>query len=516
MEDQGLVVKGITQSEAAKFETLFKLLDADCTGYIDEEELADLMPRMGVFLSEEELHSLFNSVDADGSGGIDFYEFLQLMARHRESNQLSLLQGGRACFSYLKAASKLNHVVRSDDIVSGVLDASVLGIILFYIGIITYEDVRQDSIGHHMPLKVVAALVMIADVLRALFTSVPTEGTDTLPVDDSAHVRKKYLQSRRFYYDAIAALPLDLVFIFLGDDYYVYAMATQHTRLAKLLVLPSLFQLSPRDIITPSYARFHFTWVPLFRIFFWACITVHMLSMAWILIADEPDDEGYINAVYFIVYTITTTGYGDVKVLGDGQKVYCVFLFCCASVVTGLVVGKLVQFSQRADLQADESKRMLETLAALNHLTIPDDFKEEVLAFQLHRLKHSNSLFNEAISGLPQVMQDRMALYARMKIVRTVPIFQAAPEICVAKLAQSLVNVFVPPEEYIVIAGEEGEEMFFLFHGMCGVMLPDGKWVATIKRGGVFGEVALLEETRRSASIKSLTYCQLFRLDKVR
>ena len=506
------MLKGISPAEAAKFETLFKLLDIEGTGSIDESALADLMPRMGVFPSEEELHALLLSVDTDGSGCIDFHEFLLLMSRNREANQLALLEGGRQCFQHLKAASKLKHVIRSDDPISWLLDMMSITSILFYTLVTTYEDVRRSSDSVRFEAKAVFAVFLIIDVIRCMFTSNTPDGADTLPVDDKPQARRAYLKSSRFLLDLIAALPLDIVLFLVGNDYA--GRLCQHTRLVKFLVYPKLFKLSPRDILSPTYAHFYFTVVPLTQMLFWALVVVHLLSLFWILIS-PADEFTYIDATYFVMYTITTTGYGDVRVTTDGQKLYCIFLFCCASVVTGLVVGKLVQFSQRADLQADESKRMLETLAALNHLTIPDDFKEEVLAFQLHRLKHSNSLFNDAISGLPQAMQDRMALYARMKIVRQVPIFQKAPEICVAKLAQSLVNVFVPPEEYIMIAGEEGEEMFFLFHGMCGVTLPNGKWVATIARGGVFGEVALLEETRRSASIKSLTYCQLFRLDKV-
>eukprot|EP00659_Diplonema_papillatum_P013544 gene13544-20861_t len=507
MQDDGIVVHGITAAEAAKYETLFRLLDAEGNGIISEHELADLMPRMGVFLSEEELHSLFCSVDADGSGGIEFPEFLILMSRHREANQLALLDG-RDSYRHLTSASKLNHVIRSDDVISWVCDIVVLATILFYIGTVLYDDVTQ-RLSSPM-LKLAASGILLLDIVRGLFTSTPSGGTDTLPIDNAKVVRQQYFRSSRFAVDVIAGFPLDALFAAIGQP--LVARIVQHLRLVKIVVVPALFKPSARDTLSPAYARFHFSYVPLLKICFWACIAVHILSILWIVIS--PESTPYIDAVYFVVYTLTTTGYGDIAVVTLQQKLFAITLFCFASVVTGLVVGKLVQFSQQADLQTDSYRRMLETLAALDHLTIPRDFKEEVLAFQLHRLKHSNSLFNDAMSGLPQVMQERMALYARMKIVRQVPIFGEAQEICVAKLAQSLINVFVPPEEYLVIAGEEGEEMFFLFHGMCAVWLPTGKWIATIKRGGVFGEVALLQETRRSASIKSLTYCQLFRLDK--
>ena len=507
MQATETAVRGITPAEAAKFESLFMLLDAEGSGGINEEELADLMPRMGVFLSEEELHQYFASVDSDGSGEIDFQEFLQLMAAHREGNQLSLLKG-TSSYEQLLATTRMKNVITSDAVCSYVFDVIVLVTSLFWFGIVTFENVRHNNEQYDYA-KPVAAVIYLLDVIRGFGTS--RSLTDSIPVDDLGHTFRTYTRTKRFGCDLVAALPFDLVFMWIGMR--VAMRVAQHLRLAKLFVTPSLFQLSPSETISPRYARFHYVFVPVLYLFFSAGTMVHMLAVGWLFLVG--DRSTYIEAVYFVTYTLTSTGQGDIEVRGTTEQLFAVIMFICTSLATGLVVGKLVQFSQQADLETDANRQMLETLAALNHLTIPQDFKEEVLAFQLHRLRHSNSLFNEAISGLPQVMQERMALYARMKIVRQVPIFAEAQEICVAKLAQSLVNVFVPPEEYIVIAGEEGEEMFFLFHGMCGVTLPDGKWAATIKRGGVFGEVALLQETRRSASIKSLTYCQLFRLDKV-
>eukprot|EP01063_Lacrimia_lanifica_P006259 TRINITY_DN13778_c0_g1_i1.p1 TRINITY_DN13778_c0_g1~~TRINITY_DN13778_c0_g1_i1.p1 ORF type:complete len:927 (+),score=243.92 TRINITY_DN13778_c0_g1_i1:271-3051(+) len=508
---EGVSVNGITAAEAAKYETLFNLLDDDGDGCIDEEKLADLMPRLGVFNSEDELHALFAAVDEDGSGAIDFIEFLQLMARYREENQLALLEGGRECFQRLKSASKFTNIARADDPINWFGDTVYLAMVFFHIAVVLYEDLLWKDIPHGPEyFKCFFAVLPLLDIWRGLFTARPPQRSDTLPVDNAKSTRSQYLHSRRFIYDIIGAVPADIIFMFLGMK--IEMRIAQHLRLVKIVQIGTVYQRTPRDLISSRYARYLFSVVPLIRMSFWAMLSVHFLSVLWMVMSGSD----YMTAMYFIVYTLTTTGFGDVKVISDGEKAFCCFLFCCASVVTGLVAGKLVRLNQQADLDYDVNRRMLETLAAIDHLNVPYDFKQEVLAFQLHRIKHSNSLFHEAISGLPELMQERMALYARMKVVRVVPIFQCAPEICVAKLAQSLVTVFVPPEEYIIIAGEEGEEMFFLFYGMCSVSDVAGCHVATVKRGGVFGEIALLEEgSRRTCSVKTLTYCQLFRLDRL-
>eukprot|EP00755_Sulcionema_specki_P001064 Sspe_Gene.25873::Locus_10504_Transcript_1_1_Confidence_1.000_Length_2538::g.25873::m.25873/K04909/KCNH6; potassium voltage-gated channel Eag-related subfamily H member 6 len=502
----GLVSRGFTEAETAKLETLFNILDEDNVGTIRVEQLGILMPRMGVFLDDDELQSLFDSVDSDGSGGIDFHEFLELMARHREANQLALLEGTRESFLQTKASLVIHGALRPDDPFVWFWDLLMLGVTLYYIIIVPLEDV--STFRASLATKVIAAILLALDIVKNCFTvEVDKDNADLKHVVPRA-IAISYFKKIDAVIDVLAALPIDLLIEASGLDGTRY----QYLRLLKIYKIRSVFTLSARDLISPLYTQIHFSMVPLLKIAFWATASVHILSIVWIALS--PGNVPYIDAVYFVMYTLTTTGFGDVEVVNRNQKAFAIFLFGCSTVVTGLVVGKLVQFSQQADLKTDAHKRMLETLAALNHLSIPSDFKQEVLGFQYHRLQHSNSLFNETIGGLPQVMQDRMALYGRMKIVRQVPIFSQAEEICLAKLAQSLITVVVPPEEYIVIAGEEGEEMFFLFHGICAVWLPDGTWVATVKRGGVFGEVALLESTRRAASIKTLTYCHLFRLDK--
>eukprot|EP00662_Eupelagonemidae_sp_cell21_P045228 gene45228-31212_t len=45
---------------------------------------------------------LFDDLDTDGSGDLDFAEFLSLMVRHREANQLSLLEEDRNSFRHLE------------------------------------------------------------------------------------------------------------------------------------------------------------------------------------------------------------------------------------------------------------------------------------------------------------------------------------------------------------------------------------------------------------------------------
>eukprot|EP00756_Hemistasia_phaeocysticola_P012290 Hpha_TRINITY_DN15186_c3_g3::TRINITY_DN15186_c3_g3_i3::g.128695::m.128695/K04910/KCNH7; potassium voltage-gated channel Eag-related subfamily H member 7 len=511
MDNQLQSVKGISPEEIYRFETLFKLFDEDGSGCISIVELADLMPRLGIFLSEEELPMLFDAVDTDGSGQIDFQEFLALMVRQREANQLALLESGeRMTFTMLEEGGELKFGKFWPDSDPVVLwEMLVICATMFFYIVVLLEDVDVHTVRY--AYRILPAVILFMDVVvrSSVIARVKGANDDTV-LTAFPDILYDYAKTRVFIIDCLAGVPLD--FIGYATGHTRSALTISHLRLLKILRVPHFFPVLSHELMTPLYCQVHFAIVPMIRMVFWMMATIHILSCLWVATGDG--DIGYLDSCYFVLYTLCTVGYGDISLEKPGQKIFAIFLFLGSAVVTGLVVGKLVQWSQQADLKENTYRQMLETLAVLSHLRVPQDFKQEILALQYHRTLTSFSMYESTCAGMPLAMRDRIMLYARISIVRHVPIFMGQPDICLAKLAMSLVNVMVLPDEYIVIAGEEGSEMFFLFHGMCDVFLANGMRVAVIKRGGIFGEIALLQATRRGASIRSLTYCQLFRLDK--
>jgi CPA1 family monovalent cation:H+ antiporter len=71
---------------------------------------------------------------------------------------------------------------------------------------------------------------------------------------------------------------------------------------------------------------------------------------------------------------------------------------------------------------------------------------------------------------------------------------------------------FTVPKELIVRKGEPGDSMFFIASGTVEAVLSDSS--IPLKRGDVFGEMALLTGERRQADVRALTYCRLLVLRK--
>jgi len=66
---------------------------------------------------------------------------------------------------------------------------------------------------------------------------------------------------------------------------------------------------------------------------------------------------------------------------------------------------------------------------------------------------------------------------------------------------------------YIIRQGESGDCMYFLTSGSADVII-DEKKSGSVKEGDVFGELSLIKEERRKASIKTKTYCSTYKLEK--
>jgi CRP-like cAMP-binding protein len=100
-------------------------------------------------------------------------------------------------------------------------------------------------------------------------------------------------------------------------------------------------------------------------------------------------------------------------------------------------------------------------------------------------------------------------------LVAKVPLFNKCGELFVEAICQKLKYSLLLKDYYCVTAGDKGREMFFLGKGSVQVVSPDGSTVyATLQSGSFFGEIALLEETRRTASIRAGELCELYVLYK--
>ena len=95
--------------------------------------------------------------------------------------------------------------------------------------------------------------------------------------------------------------------------------------------------------------------------------------------------------------------------------------------------------------------------------------------------------------------------------VAKVPLFAGLDAARIAEIAQLLKREVVPAKYAVVRRGEPADAMFFIMSGEVEVDVQP--YPRRMGRGEYFGEIALLRDTTRTATVTAVTECQLLVLD---
>jgi MFS family permease len=101
----------------------------------------------------------------------------------------------------------------------------------------------------------------------------------------------------------------------------------------------------------------------------------------------------------------------------------------------------------------------------------------------------------------------------RIDAVRANPIFAPLPPPALEQLASALDEVSYYPGVEVIRQGEPGDRFFLVIEGTLDVSV-DGKAVGTLGPGDSFGEIALLRDVPRTATVKAQTPLRLYALDR--
>lgn len=514
----------VSEVELENIKRIFQQFDKDQSQTIDVDELKEVMASLGVLMDDHHLTELVEQVTVGGKTELNFEEFLSLITLWKEASQYKLFDG-----KGFKSLAQ-QHVEKALQTKCFVPDAPWRAVwdvmvcfasLAFWVWVLLVDAYGHDrfSIPGLITGDLLLTVFFFADAVvcsRTCFTQ------DVRLQDSPVEVFKHYSRTWMFP-DLFATVPFDLIFTAAGLS--VLATVFRHARLIKIIKIPFLWQSSGNVPITSRYIQFHFHVLPIFQLLLIFVVMVHGFAIGWILLKQRSCTDilidkatckyPYTPAVYFVLYTLSTVGLGDIPVVGDSEQWYASFVLCGAMATNGIVIGKLVAILQRADIKKERRAKLRETLAVLDHFAIPKQLQEEILQFQAHVFEHNlGAAYEGIVSGLPTEMRVNISLFVKMKLVTNVPLFVESHYMLRIAVAQSLENAVARPEQYVIVCGQESDGLYFLAYGFADVFKSDGSYDGTLRSGDFFGEGVLLGERAQTISVKAITYCDLWVLSK--
>ncbi|EGB06271.1 hypothetical protein AURANDRAFT_29384 [Aureococcus anophagefferens] len=222
----------------------------------------------------------------------------------------------------------------------------------------------------------------------------------------------------------------------------------------------------------------------------------------------------YVKSLYWTMSTMTTVGYGDLTPVSTKEHWYAIFVMLFGSILFGYIFGLMASLVASMDVTMAAFRMKVDSVQRfLHYRNVPRELCERVHRYHDNTWAQTRGFDEHAIMcDLPSSIHLDLALhlYGDMQGRKR----NAEPAFVRAIVLRLLPTVF-PENEKVVLKGEVGREMFFIQRGHCEVVNDEtGEMLVELQDGQYFGEVSILCEARRTATVRSVTEVDLLVLNK--
>ncbi|KAI5096304.1 potassium/sodium hyperpolarization-activated cyclic nucleotide-gated channel 1-like isoform X1 [Silurus meridionalis] len=386
--------------------------------------------------------------------------------------------------------------------------------------------------------NVASDTIFLVDLVMNFRTGIVNEESSEIILDPKV-IKMNYLKSW-FVVDFLSSIPVDYIFLIVekGFDSEVYktARALRIVRFTKILSLLRLLRLSRLIRYIHQWEEiFHMTYdlasavVRIFNLIGMMLLLCHWdgcLQFLVPLLQDFPPDcwvslNGMVNdswgkqysyALFKAMSHMLCIGYGARAPVSMSDLWITMLSMIVGATCYAMFVGHataLIQSLDSSRRQYQEKYKQVEQYMSFHKL--PADMRQKIHDYYEHR--YQGKIFDEdnILNELNDPLKEEIVNFNCRKLVATMPLFaNADPNFVTGMLSKLKFEVF-QPNDYIIREGTVGKKMYFIQHGVASVITKHNKDMK-LTDGSYFGEICLLTKGRRTASVRSDTYCRLFSL----
>ena len=383
--------------------------------------------------------------------------------------------------------------------------------------------------GPHLGPGIITVMLLLSDIV--MWCQVwcgfhfPKANELGVMVYNPSDIVRMNLHSPSFYLELIIALPMELIAGIVAPQYFMHPLF----RLNKLLLL-YYSRGAAQNVFSKIFGQ---KWWRIVDALYWWLLFGHLVACIFNQLCIRTGDESvaivltvpnyseldmatrYLQSLSYAVNTMAGLSRGKFPD-DDAQAVFALLVVLIGVFVYALVFAVVGLALQTQDAEGRFDGFVEEMCLALSddlaRGRIPENFVKEVVDYHKHIFRSTGQfhLGEEMLPGLPPPLKVSLDLIIGRDTVGQLSLLKSATQDdeFIYALQQCLQLVVLPPGHTIIEEGADGNEMFFIRCGVCEVEV-DGNVVCELSAGDMFGEIAILTNVTRTATVRTVGFCNL-------
>ncbi|KAJ6649745.1 Potassium/sodium hyperpolarization-activated cyclic nucleotide-gated channel 4, partial [Pseudolycoriella hygida] len=318
--------------------------------------------------------------------------------------------------------------------------------------------------------------IFLIDIVVNFRTGIMQQDNAEQVILDPRLIAQNYLKTW-FFLDLISSIPLDYIFLIFNNKFLNMAS-----------VFMRIFNLICMMLLIGHWSGCLQFLVPMLQGF---------PSNSWVAINELQETywlEQYSWALFKDMWLTMLS-------MISGATCYALFLGHATN---------LIQSLDSSRRQYREKVKQVEEYMAYRKL--PRDMRQRITEYFEHR--YQGKFFDEdcILGELSEKLREDVINYNCRSLVASVPFFANADSNFVSDVVTKLKYEVFQPGDIIIKEGTIGTKMYFIQEGVVDIVMANGEVATSLSDGSYFGEICLLTNARRVASVRAETYCNLFSL----